>query len=205
MIFKGTATALITPFTESGVDFDALDKLLDAQVAGGVSAVVVLGTTGEPATMTAAEKKAVIEFSVKKLKGVIPVIIGTGSNNTAAAVELSVQAEKLGADALLVVTPYYMVIVCTIEVMEIFKISKVGTVAGCIVREGKLTRTTPIRVIRDGIVIYTGRLGSLKRFKDDVKEVSMGQDCGLNIESYNDVRVGDIIEGYDQVEVKRTK
>ena len=62
MIFKGTATALITPFTESGVDFDALDKLLDAQVAGGVSAVVVLGTTGEPATMTAAEKKAVIEF-----------------------------------------------------------------------------------------------------------------------------------------------
>ena len=97
------------------------------------------------------------------------------------------------------------VIVCTIEVMEIFKISKVGTVAGCIVREGKLTRTTPIRVIRDGIVIYTGKLGSLKRFKDDVKEVSMGQDCGLNIESYNDVRVGDIIEGYDQVEVKRTK
>ena len=97
------------------------------------------------------------------------------------------------------------VIVCTIEVMEIFKISKVGTVAGCVVREGKLTRTTPIRVIRDGIVIYTGKLGSLKRFKDDVKEVSMGQDCGLNIESYNDVRVGDIIEGYDQVEVKRTK
>ena len=107
MIFKGTATALITPFTESGVDFDALDKLLDAQVAGGVSAVVVLGTTGEPATMTAAEKKAVIEFSVKKLKGIIPVIVGTGSNSTAAAIENSVQAEKLGADAILVVTPYY--------------------------------------------------------------------------------------------------
>lgn len=107
MIFKGTATALITPFTESGVDFDALDKLIDAQVAGGVSAVVVLGTTGEPATMTAAEKKAVIEFSVKKLKGVIPVIVGTGSNSTAAAIENSVQAEKLGADAILVVTPYY--------------------------------------------------------------------------------------------------
>lgn len=97
------------------------------------------------------------------------------------------------------------VIVCSIEVMEIFKISKVGTVAGCMVREGKLTRNTPIRVIRDGIVIYTGKLGSLKRFKDDVKEVMVGQDCGLNIESYNDIRVGDIIEGYDQVEVKRTK
>ena len=94
-------------------------------------------------------------------------------------------------------------IVCSVEVMEIFKISKVGTVAGCVVREGKLQRSTPIRVIRDGIVIYTGKLGSLKRFKDDVKEVVSGQDCGLNIESFNDVRVGDIVEGYEQVEVKR--
>ncbi|MBQ3198159.1 MAG: translation initiation factor IF-2 [Alistipes sp.] len=95
------------------------------------------------------------------------------------------------------------VICCSIEVMETFKISKVGTVAGCIVREGKLQRNTPIRVIRDGIVIYTGKLGSLRRFKDDVKEVTVGQDCGLNIESYNDIKVGDIIEGYEQVEVKR--
>ena len=84
--------------------------------------------------------------------------------------------------------------------MEIFRISKVGTVAGRVVREGKLTRHTPIRVIRDGIVIYTGKLGSLKRFKDDVKEVLTGQDCGLNIESFNDIRVGDVIEGYEQVE-----
>ena len=95
------------------------------------------------------------------------------------------------------------VICCSIEVLEIFKISKVGTIAGCIVREGKLQRNTPIRVIRDGIVIYTGKLGSLRRFKDDVKEVTVGQDCGLNIESYNDIKVGDIIEGYEQVEVKR--
>ena len=94
-------------------------------------------------------------------------------------------------------------IVCSIEVMEVFKISKVGTVAGCMVREGKLSRNTSIRVIRDGIVIYTGRLGSLRRFKDDVKEVVSGQDCGLNIESFNDIRVGDIVEGYEQVEVKR--
>ena len=94
-------------------------------------------------------------------------------------------------------------IVCSVEVLEIFKITKVGTVAGCIVREGKLQRSTPIRVIRDGIVIYTGKLGSLKRFKDDVKEVTTGQDCGLNIESFNDIRVGDIVEGYEQVEVKR--
>ena len=94
-------------------------------------------------------------------------------------------------------------IVASVEVLEIFKITKVGTVAGCMVREGKLQRSTPIRVIRDGIVIYTGKLGSLKRFKDDVKEVVVGQDCGLNIESFNDIRVGDIVEGYEQIEVKR--
>ena len=94
-------------------------------------------------------------------------------------------------------------IVCSTEVLETFKISKVGTVAGCVVREGKMQRNTPIRVIRDGIVIYTGKLGSLRRFKDDVKEVTVGQDCGLNIESYNDIKIGDIIEGYEQVEVKR--
>ena len=94
-------------------------------------------------------------------------------------------------------------IVCSVEVLETFRISKVGTIAGGIVREGKITRHTPIRVIRDGIVIHTGRLGSLKRFKDDVKEVTSGMDCGLNIESYNDIKVGDIIEGYEQVEVKR--
>ena len=94
-------------------------------------------------------------------------------------------------------------IVCSVEVLETFKISKVGTIAGCIVREGKLTRNTSIRVIRDGIVIYTGRLGSLKRYKDDVKEVTNGMECGLNIESFNDIRVGDVVEGYEQVEVKR--
>ena len=94
-------------------------------------------------------------------------------------------------------------IVASVEVMETFKISKVGMIAGGIVREGKIGRNTPIRVIRDGIVIHTGRLGSLKRFKDDVKEVTSGMDCGLNIESFNDIRVGDIIEGYEQVEVKR--
>ena len=107
MIFKGTATALITPFTRDGVDFESLDRILDDQLAGGVDAVVVLGTTGEPATMTIAEKRAVIEFAVKKLKGKLPVIVGTGANSTAAAVEMSVTAESLGADALLLVTPYY--------------------------------------------------------------------------------------------------
>ena len=96
------------------------------------------------------------------------------------------------------------VVTATAEVQETFKISKVGTIAGCIVREGKLQRTAKVRVIRDGIVIYTGELGSLKRFKDDVKEVALGQDCGLNIQGYNDIKVGDVVEAYTIEEIKRT-
>ncbi len=96
------------------------------------------------------------------------------------------------------------VVTATAEVQETFKISKVGTIAGCIVREGKLQRTAKVRVIRDGIVIYTGELGSLKRFKDDVKEVHMGMDCGLNIQGYNDIKIGDVVEAYTIEEIKRT-
>ncbi len=95
-------------------------------------------------------------------------------------------------------------VTATAEVLETFKISKVGTIAGCIVREGKMTRNAKVRVIRDGIVVYTGELGSLKRFKDDVKEVTSGQDCGLNISGYNDIKVGDVVEAYNIVEIKRT-
>ncbi|MDR1755931.1 MAG: translation initiation factor IF-2 [Culturomica sp.] len=95
-------------------------------------------------------------------------------------------------------------VVATVEVLETFKISKVGTIAGCIVRDGKITRNSKIRVIRDGIVIHTGDLGSLKRFKDDVKEVSKGFECGLNINNFNDLKIGDMIEAYEEVEVKKT-
>jgi translation initiation factor IF-2 len=94
-------------------------------------------------------------------------------------------------------------ITATVEVLETFKITKVGTVAGCIVREGKITRNSKVRIIRDGIVIYTGGLGSLKRFKDDVKEVVSGYECGLNIENFNDIKVGDMVEAYEQIEIKR--
>lgn len=89
------------------------------------------------------------------------------------------------------------------EVLETFKITKVGTVAGCIVREGKISRNNKVRLIRDGIVIYTGELESLKRFKDDVREVAAGFECGLNIKNFNDIKVGDIVEGFHEVEVKR--
>ena len=101
------------------------------------------------------------------------------------------------------------------EVRQIFKASAIGNIAGsyvldgvfqrgCLCLDGKITRSTNVRIIRDGIVVYTGKLASLKRFKDDVKEVVMGQDCGLNIENFNDIKVGDIIEGYEEVEIKRT-
>jgi translation initiation factor IF-2 len=92
----------------------------------------------------------------------------------------------------------------TAEVMEVFKITKVGTVAGCIVRDGKIKRNSKVRVIRDGIVIYTGNLGSLKRFKEDVREVKNGYECGLNIENFNDIKVGDNIEAFEEVEVAKT-
>ncbi len=95
-------------------------------------------------------------------------------------------------------------IVATLEVRDTFKITKVGTIAGCVVKEGKIQRNTLIRVIREGIVVYTGELGSLKRFKEDVKEVSSGYECGLNVANFNDIKVGDLIEGYQEVEVKKT-
>tara|TARA_B100001248_G_scaffold171402_1_gene129865 strand:- start:2092 stop:4578 length:2487 start_codon:yes stop_codon:yes gene_type:complete len=94
-------------------------------------------------------------------------------------------------------------IVCNIEIRDIFKISKIGTIAGCMVLDGSLNKNTGVRVIRDGVVVYTGNLSSLKRFKDDVTEVKKGYECGLSIENYNDIKVGDIIEGYEEVEIKR--
>jgi len=94
-------------------------------------------------------------------------------------------------------------IVCNIEIRETFKISKVGTIAGCYVLDGKMSRNTQVRVIRDGIVVYSGELATLKRFKDDVKEVSSGYECGLSIKNFNDIKIGDIIEGFEEVEIKK--
>jgi translation initiation factor IF-2 len=95
-------------------------------------------------------------------------------------------------------------IVGSAEIRETFKISKVGTIAGCFVTEGKILRSSKVRVIRDGVVVYTGELGSLKRFKDDAKEVAKGFECGLNIDRFNDIKVGDVVEAYEEVEVKQT-
>ena len=95
-------------------------------------------------------------------------------------------------------------VTATIEVREVFKITKVGTVAGAWVREGKVKRTDKARLIRDGIVIFTGSINALKRFKDDVKEVPVNFECGISLTNYNDIKVGDIIETFQEVEVKQT-
>ena len=94
-------------------------------------------------------------------------------------------------------------VTASLEILEVFKITKVGTIAGCLVREGKIKRTNKVRVIRDGIVVYTGELASLKRMKDDVKEVGVNYECGLNIKNYNDIKVGDVIESFEEIEVKK--
>lgn len=104
---NGILTAMITPFTDNGVNLEEFGKMIEYQIEGGTDALVVLGTTGEPATMTEAEKEEAITYAVKKAAGRIKIIVGTGSNNTAKAVAASVKAEKLGADGVLAVTPYY--------------------------------------------------------------------------------------------------
>ena len=106
-LFYGCGTALVTPFKGSRVDYDALEKLIDWQLDSGIDAVVILGTTGEPATITESERPAVIECAVARVRRRVPVIVGTGANDTREAVRLSIEAQALGADALLVVTPYY--------------------------------------------------------------------------------------------------
>lgn len=106
-IFEGCGTALVTPFNEEGVDYDALDSLIEDQISGGVSAIIVCGTTGESATMSKDEKKSVIKYVIDKVNGRCKVIAGTGSNNTLEAVDMSKYAEGIGADGVLVVTPYY--------------------------------------------------------------------------------------------------
>lgn len=106
-VFTGMATAMVTPMTPEGVDYEALERFIEFQIASGINALVAVGTTGESATLTPDERKAVIRFTIEKVAGRVPVIAGTGTNNTAHAIDYSVSAAAAGADALLVVTPYY--------------------------------------------------------------------------------------------------
>jgi len=94
-------------------------------------------------------------------------------------------------------------VTCTVEVRDTFKVPKIGMVAGCFVKDGKITRNTTVRLLREGFEIFKGKISSLKRFKDDVREVETGFECGISIENFNDIKVGDIIEGYEMIEIKR--
>jgi len=94
--------------------------------------------------------------------------------------------------------------VCNVEVRDVFKVTRVGTIAGCYVQEGKVSRNTKVRLVREGIVVYTGEISGLKRFKDDVKDVGNGFECGISLKNFSDIKVGDFIEGYEEIEIKRT-
>lgn len=107
VIFKGCGTALVTPFTYDGINFEELRKLIEFQILEGIDSIIICGTTGESSTMSLEEKKSVIDFSVKIVNNRVPVIAGTGGNNTKDVIELSKYAEKVGVDGLLLVTPYY--------------------------------------------------------------------------------------------------
>ena len=106
-IFTGAGVAIVTPFTETGINFQELGRMIEDQIANGTDAIIITGTTGESAAMTDEEHRAAIKFAVEQVKGRVPVVAGTGSNETAYAVQLTEYAEKVGADAALVVTPYY--------------------------------------------------------------------------------------------------
>lgn len=183
---------------------DSLIKLSTEEVRVNVIHKAVGAISESDVLLAAASDAVIIGFQVRP---------STGARKLAEKEEIEIRLYSVIYDAInevkdgiegMLAPEEKEEITATAEVLETFKISKVGTIAGAIVREGKLQRTSKIRVIRDGIVVYTGELGSLKRFKDDVKEVVSGQDCGLNILNYNDIKVGDIVEAYQVVEVKRT-
>lgn len=203
-------------------DFQELNIIVKGDVDGSVEAL-----TDELLKLSTKEVQVnVIHKDVGAVKET-DVMLASASNAVIVAFQVrpSVQARKLAEAEQIDIRMYSVIydavneikeaiagmlspkmvekIVCNIEVRDVFKITKVGTIAGCYVLDGKVTRNTRVRVIRDGIVVYSGLLGSLKRFKDDVKEVSTGYECGLNIQNFNDIKVGDIVEGYEIVEESR--
>ena len=169
VVFKGTATALITPFCNTGVDFDALNRLFDDQLASGVNAVVALGTTGEPATLSLDEKEAIVALAVKKLKGKIPVIVGCGSNSTLLACEACKRAEDMGADAVLAVTPYYNK--CTQD--------------GLVRHYGEMSKSTRLPIICYNVPPRTGvnmLPSTFKKLTDEFENVAAIKEASGNME-----------------------
>lgn len=182
---------------------DSLQKLSTEQIQVNIILKAVGQITESDVMLAAASEAIIIGFQVRP---------SVNARKLAEQEQIDIRLYSIIYDAIeevkdamegMLAPKFVEKITGTIEIREIFKISKVGTIAGCMVQDGKVYRTSSVRVIRDGIVVYTGALGSLKRFKDDVKEVAKGYECGLNIDKFNDIKEGDIVEAYEQVEVKQ--
>ncbi|MGZ3883110.1 MAG: translation initiation factor IF-2 [Bacteroidia bacterium] len=202
-------------------DFKELNVIVKGDVDGSIEALAdsLLKLSTEKVQVNIIHKSvgAISESDVLLASASNAIIIGfqvrpsTNARKLAETEEIDIRLYSIIYDAInevkaamegMLAPEFEEKIVCNIEIREVFNITKVGTIAGCYVLDGKVTRNTKVRVIRQGIVVHQGSLGSLKRFKDDVKEVTSGYECGLNIEGFNDIQVGDIIEGYDMVEIK---
>jgi translation initiation factor IF-2 len=197
IVLKGDVDGSIEALSES------LIKLSTEQIQVGVIHKAVGQISESDILLAAASNAIVIGFQVRP---------STGARKLAEKEQIDIRLYSIIYDAInevkaamegMLSPELKEEILGTAEVLDVFKITKVGSVAGCIVREGKLFRTSKVRLIRDGIVVYTGDLGSLKRFKDDVKEVAYGFECGLNINNFNDIKAGDLVECFHEVEVKR--
>lgn len=173
MIFEGTATALVTPFTKDKVDENALEKLIEYQLNGGVDALVLLGTTGESATITQSERRQIIELAKSKIAGKIPLIVGAGSNDTRHAIELCKEAQMLGADGLLIVTPYYNK--CTQE--------------GLVMHYSAIANATSLPIILYNVPSRTGvnlLPSTFKQIVDDNKNVVAIKEASSNMSQIMD-------------------
>jgi translation initiation factor IF-2 len=196
LIIKGDVDGSIEALT------DSLLKLSTEKIAVNILMKAVGAVTESDVLLASASDAIIIGFQVRP---------SLNARKLAEAEQIQIKLYSIIYDAIeevkaamegMLKPEFEEKVVGNIEVRDVFKITRVGTVAGCMVLDGKVSRHTKVRVIRDGIVVYTGELSSLKRFKDDVKEVTKGFECGLNINNFNDIKVGDIIEGYDIVEIK---
>ena len=183
---------------------DSLIRLSTEQIQVNIIHKAVGQISESDVTLAAASNAIIVGFQVRPSGGARKLAEKDGVDIRMYSIIYDAIEEIKSAMEGMLSPEYKEVITATVEVQEVFKITKVGTVAGCLVKEGKIKRGNKIRLIRDGIVIYTGDLGSLKRFKEDVKEVAFGYECGLNITNYNDIKVGDMVESFEQVEVKQT-
>jgi translation initiation factor IF-2 len=196
LIIKGDVDGSIEALT------DSLLKLSTEKIAVNILMKAVGAITESDVLLASASDAIIIGFQVRPSMNARKVAEAEGIQIKLYSIIYDAIEEVKAAMEGMLKPEFEEKVVGNIEVRDVFKITRVGTVAGCMVLDGKVGRHTKVRVIRDGIVVYTGELASLKRFKDDVKEVTKGFECGLNINNFNDIKVGDIIEGYDIVEIK---